>query len=77
MAQNFPVKLWQIQFDLRYEEIVLMVMTSQDDLKVDPIYSCLGEVGSGCKLHLQCLVNKCEYRNRLFRLNMPKEDRNK
>ena len=71
MAQDFPVKLWQIQFDLRYEEIVLMVMTSQDDLKVDPIYSCLGEVGSGC------LVNKCEYRNRLSRLNMPKEDCNK
>ena len=26
-----------------------------------PLYSCLGEVGSGSKLHGQCLVNKCKY----------------
>ena len=39
-----------------------------------PLYSCLGEVGSGSKL--QCLVNKCKYRNRLSRLYMPKDDLN-
>ena len=41
-----------------------------------PVYSCLGEVGSGSKLQGQCLVNKCEYRNRPSRLYMPKQDLN-
>ena len=36
------------------------------------LYSCLGEVGSGSKLQGQCLVNKCQYRNCLSRLYMPK-----
>ena len=39
-------------------------------------YSCLGEVGSGSKLQGQCLVNKCQYRNCLCRLYMPKDDLN-
>ena len=38
------------------------------------LYSCLGEVGSGSKLQGQCLVNKCQYRNCLSRLYMPKDD---
>ena len=38
------------------------------------LYSCLGEVGSGSKG--QCLVNKCQYRNCLSRLHMPKDDLN-
>ena len=37
--------------------------------------SCLGEVGSGIKLQGQCL-NKCQYRNCLSRLYMPKDDLN-
>ena len=37
-----------------------------------PLYSCLGVVGSGKKLHGQCLVNKCKY-NCLSRLYMPKD----
>ena len=41
-----------------------------------PLYSCLGEVGSGCKLQGQYLVNKCEYYNQLSRSYMPKEDLN-
>ena len=40
------------------------------------LYSCLGEVGSGSKLQGQCLVNKCQYRNCLSRLYMPKDDLN-
>ena len=40
------------------------------------LYSCLGEVGSGSKLHWQCLVNKCQYRNCLSRLYIPKDDLN-
>ena len=40
------------------------------------LYSCLGEVGSGSKLHGQCLVNKCQYHNCLSRLYMPKDDLN-
>ena len=40
------------------------------------LYSCLGEVGSGSKLHGQCLVNKCQYRNCLSRLYTPKDDLN-
>ena len=41
-----------------------------------PLYSCLGEVGSGSKLQGQYLVNKCKYRNHLSRLYMPKDDLN-
>ena len=41
-----------------------------------PLYSCLGEVGSGSKLQEQCLVNKCKYHNYLSRLYMPKHDLN-
>ena len=78
----------QLQFDLRYEKIVpnyakkvfFMVMTSsmtsQDGLKVFLHISCLGEVGSGSKLHGQCLINKCKYHNCLSRLYMPKDDLN-
>ena len=40
------------------------------------LYSCLGEVGSGSKLQGQRLVNKCQYRNCLSRLYMPKDDLN-
>ena len=40
------------------------------------LYSCLGEVGSGSKLQGQCLVNRCQYRNCLSRLYMPKDDLN-
>ena len=40
------------------------------------LYSCLGEVGSGSKLQGQCLVNKCQYRNCLSKLYMPKDDLN-
>ena len=42
-----------------------------------PLYSCLGEVGSWNKLQGQYLVNRCEHRDRLCRLHMPKEDLNK
>ena len=41
-----------------------------------PLYSCLGEVGSGGKLQGQCLVNKCKYHNCLSRLYKPKDDLN-
>ena len=41
-----------------------------------PLYSCLGEIGSGSKLQGQCLVNKYKYRNRHARLYMPKDDIN-
>ena len=41
-----------------------------------PLYSCLGEVGSGSKLQGQCLVNKCKYHNCLSMLYMPKHDLN-
>ena len=41
-----------------------------------PLYSCFGVVGSGKKLHGQCLVNKCKYHNCLSRLYMPKDDLN-
>ena len=40
------------------------------------LYLCLGEVGSGSKLQGKCLVNKCQYRNFLSRLYMPKDDLN-
>ena len=40
------------------------------------LYSCLGEVGSGSKSQGQCLVNKCQYRNCLSSLYMPKDDLN-
>ena len=40
------------------------------------LYSCLGQVGSGSKLQGQCLVNKCQYRNCLSWLYMPKDDLN-
>ena len=41
-----------------------------------PLYSCLGDVGSGSKLQGQYLVNKCKYHNYLSRLYMPKHDLN-
>ena len=41
-----------------------------------PLYSCLGEVGSGSKLQGQCLVNKYKYHNCLSRLYMPIYDLN-
>ena len=41
-----------------------------------PLYSCLGEIGSGSKLQWQCFVNKCNYRNCLSRLSMLKDDLN-
>ena len=40
------------------------------------LYSCLEEVGSGSKWQGQCLVNKCQYHNRLSRLYMQKNDLN-
>ena len=78
----------QLQFDLRYEKIVPHYAKKSffygDDVINDvtgwpqsfSLYSCLGEVGSGSKLQGQCLVNKCQYRNCLSRLYMPKDDRN-
>ena len=39
------------------------------------VYSTCG-IGSGSKLQGQCLVNKCQYRNCLSRLYMPKDDLN-
>ena len=74
----------QFQFDLRYQNTVpnyAKMYFYGDDVTGWPqiwsIYLCLGAVGSGSKLQGQCLVNKCEYRNRLSRLYMPKEDLNK
>ena len=77
----------QLQFDLRYEKIVSNYAKKVfygddviDDITGWPhsfsLYSCLGEVGSGSKLHGQCLVNKCQYRNCLSRLYIPKDDLN-
>ena len=40
------------------------------------VASNLGEVGSRSKLQGQCLVNKCQYRNCLSGLYMPKDDLN-
>ena len=80
--------LAQLQFDLRYEKIVPNY-TKKDFFswwwrhrwrhrgpQSFPLYSCLGEVGSGIKLQGQCLVNKCKYRNCLSMLCMPKGDLN-
>ena len=79
------LKYWtQLQFDLRYEKNIPNYAKKNfhgDDIIDDvtgwpqsfPLYSCLGEVGSGSKLQGQCLVNKCKYRNRLSRLYMPKD----
>ena len=39
--------------------VMMSSMTSQGDLKVVPLYLCLGELGSGGKLQGQYLVNKC------------------
>ena len=80
--------LTQLQFDLRYEKSVTNYAKKvfyADDVIYDvtgwpqsfSLYSCLGEVGSGSKLRGQCLVNKCQYRNCLLRLYMPKDDLNK
>ena len=77
----------QLQFDLRYEKIVPNYAKKVfygddviDDVAGWPqsfcLYSCLGEVGPGSKLQGQCLVNKCQYRNCLSRLYMPKDDLN-
>ena len=78
----------QLQFDLRYEKIVPNYTKKGifhgddviDDVtgwpEICPLYSSLGEVGSGSKLQGQCLVNICEYHNRLCRLYLPKEDLN-
>ena len=55
--------------------VITSSMTSQGGLKVS-LFSCLGEVGRGSKLQGQCLVNKCQYRNCLSRLCMPKDDLN-
>ena len=41
-----------------------------------PLYSCLGEVGSGRQLQGQCLVNKGKHHNCLSRLYIPKDDLN-
>ena len=68
----------QLQFDLRYEKIVpnYAKKTFYGDDVIDNVtgwpqsfslYSCLGEVGSGSKLQGQCLVNKCQCHNCLFR----------
>ena len=74
----------QLQFDLIYEKIVPNYAKKKffygddviDDVTGWPqsfsLYSCLGDVGSGSKLQGQCLVNKCQYRNCLSRLYMPK-----
>ena len=78
----------QLQSDLRYEKIVPNYVKKSffhgdgiiDDVtgwpQSFPLYSCLGEVGSGSKLQGQCLVNKCKYHNYLSRLYMPKRDLN-
>ena len=79
--------LTQLKFDLRYEKNIpnyAEIFFHGDDIIDDvtgwpqsfPLYSGLGEVGSGSKLQGQCLVNKCKYRNRLPRLYMPKDDLN-
>ena len=74
-----------LQSDLRYDKIVpkyaKKVFFYGDDV-IDDVtgcfsqYSCLREFGSGSKLQGQCLVNKCQYHNCLFRLYMPKDDLN-
>ena len=78
----------QLQFDLRYEEIVTNYAKKvffHGDYGIDDVtgwpqsfhlYSCLEEVGSANKLQGQCLVNKCIYHNCLSRLYMPKDDLN-
>ena len=43
----------------------------------DDVIDDVREVGSGSKLQGQSLVHKCEYRSRLSRLYMSKEDLNK
>ena len=48
-------------------------MTSQDGLKIGPLYSCLGEARSGSRWQGQWLVNTCEYRTGLSRLYMPQK----
>ena len=70
----------QLHFDLRLENIVpnyakkifIVVitssMTSQGGLKVDPLYSCLGEARSGSKWQGKRLANTCEYSNGLSKL---------
>ena len=76
----------QLQFDFRYEKIVpnyapksFFIVFFIDDVTGWPqsfyLYSCLGEVGSGSKFQGKCL-NKCQYRNCLSRLYMPKDDLN-
>ena len=42
-----------------------------------PLYSYIGQARSRSKLQGQCLVNTCEYHNRISRLYMPKEDLNR
>ena len=61
--------------------VFFMVMTVIEEVikwpESIPPYSGLGKIGSGHKLKGKCLINKSEYRNRLSRLYMPKEDLNK
>ena len=71
MAAILKVLIYQtqLQFDLRYEKIVPNYAKKSffhGDYVIDdvtgwpqsfPLYSCLGEVGSGSKLQGQCLVN--------------------
>ena len=85
---NFKKKYFtHFQCDLRYEKTVPNYTKSifhGDDVIDDvarwlqsfPLYSCLGEVGSGGKLHGKCLISKYKYRNRLSGLYMPKENIN-
>ena len=79
--------LTQLQFDLKYEKIVPNDAKNfflwwwchrwrHRVASIFSLYSCLGEVSSGSKLQGECLVNKCQYRNCLSRLYMPKDDFN-
>ena len=74
-------KFWNITHsfnftsDMKRESQIMQKKYVYDDDVIDdvtgwhescPLYSCLGEVGSGNKLQGQCLVNKCEYRHRFL-----------
>ena len=81
----------QLKVDIRYEKSVPNYIYEKkvffyDDDVIDDVtgwpgslhlYSCVGEVGSWNKQQGQYLVNRCEYRYRLCKLYMPKEDLNK
>ena len=80
------LKFWDIKHSFNLTSDIKrssqIIIFHGDDVIVDdtgwpescPLYSCLGEDGSGRKLQGQCLDNKCEYRNRLSRRYMSKED---